>query len=72
MLNVDRVLLFDFAARLERSSFCGTKWSKKAGVEGGKSCHKKMKAESYSLPASQYCKMLTLLFPGKNRLLCLL
>jgi len=25
---------------------------KKAGTEGGKSCHKKMKAESYYLPAS--------------------
>ena len=27
-------------ARLERSSFCATKWSKKAGVEGGNSCPK--------------------------------
>jgi hypothetical protein len=30
------------AARLERSSFCEAKRNKKAGAEGGNSCHKKI------------------------------
>ena len=33
----------NLAARPEWSSFYGAQWNKKAGTEGGKSCHKKIK-----------------------------
>ncbi len=37
-LRVKFVFMLNLAARLERSSFCGAKRNKKAGVEDGLSC----------------------------------
>jgi hypothetical protein len=45
-----------FATRPERSSFCETKWSKKAGVEDGKSRPKNLiyKIEKFALLAANF------------------